>query len=508
MTATEKHKAPYITHVMKKIQDTKLRDDKPESRFLSESECNDLARRVIAMAVGGGDIGLFISTAWVGNIRFAKNDIIGGGDIRWNHVGIQRDIMGGDSSVACNRLDDAGLQAAVRRSEALLELRGFKGGRQFRTHYKGLDSTGLDSERGKKIAAADIDAISALVQTIEPYSRPKLFFDSTYGLEAPQRLNAIGPLINEVKKNNLLAAGFIQASATGRAIIDTTGRALYYPYTESQYSITVRTPDGNGSGWAGVDFSDWSRIDAEHITQVALDKCLRSQNPVAVEPGKYTAILEPQAVSDIFYPVVAYFNTRTLAEKQESGPYTMGGGETKIGLKILDERITVSADPMDPDIAFPPFSHDGQVYRKVNWIENGVLKELAYDRSYGIAELGINSGLPSGEAYRMSGGDASIEDMVASTKRGVIVTRFSEVTILDHTSLLCSGYTRDGLWLIENGKITKPIKNFKFVESPFFAFNNLEVLGRPQKVFRPRWPAIVPSAKVRDFSFTALTDAI
>lgn len=492
---------------MKKIEDIGFRDDKPAGRFLSESECNALAKRANNMAVGGGDMGVFISTSWLGNIRFAKNDIISGGDVRYNFVSITRDILGADSAVLCNRIDDVGLQAAVRRSERLNRQRGFKGGRQFRTHYKGIDSLGLDSERSTKVSGGDVDAISALVQTIEPYSRPKLFFDSTYALEAPERLKEVEPLIKEVRKNELLAAGYIQGSAEGRAIIDTTGRALYYPYTDSQYSITVRTPDGTGSGWAGVDFRDWTRIDAEHLTMVALDKCLRSRNPVAIEPGRYTAILEPQAVCDIFTPVVVFFTDRPSAE-QGYGPYAMPGGETKIGLKILDERISVSADPMDPDIGFPPFDSLGNVYHPVNWIEKGVLKELAYFRSYGIQELGINSGLPNSRAYRMSGGNSSMEDMIASTKRGIIVTRFSDVAILDKQSLLCSGFTRDGLWLVENGKISKPIKNFKFLESPLFIFNNLKELGKPEKVFRPGSPTVTPSAKVDDFSFNALIGAV
>jgi predicted Zn-dependent protease len=148
------------------------------------------------------------------------------------------------------------------------------------------------------------------------------------------------------------------------------------------------------------------------------------------------------------------------------------------------------------------------VYHAVTWIDHGVLKELAYYRPYGIKQLGKNSGLPNSYAFRMSGGKTSVDEMIATTKRGIRVTRFSNVGVVDPKSLLLSGYTRDGTWLIENGKISKPIKNFRFTESPLFVLNNVEALGVPQRVFHPSAPVIVPPIKAREFNFTALSEAV
>jgi predicted Zn-dependent protease len=227
---------------------------------------------------------------------------------------------------------------------------------------------------------------------------------------------------------------------------------------------------------------------------------------VAVEPGRYTAILEPQAVCDLCWHIVDYLD-RKYAEAGH-GPFAVPKGNSRIGEAVTDERISISADPMDPDLGFPPFSLFGAVYHPVTWIDRGVLKELAYPREYGIKQLGKNSGLPNSRAFRMSGGTATIEDMIASTKRGLWVTRFSGVSVIDEASLLCTGYTRDGLWLIENGKVTKAVKNFRFTESPMFVLNNVEALGVPQRVFHPGSPVVVPPIKVRDFSFTSLSEAI
>jgi predicted Zn-dependent protease len=187
----------------------------------------------------------------------------------------------------------------------------------------------------------------------------------------------------------------------------------------------------------------------------------------------------------------------------------------------VDPRITISADPMDPDLGFPPFAPWGEsvtrteVYHPATWITNGVLTALAYNRQYAVENLAQAVGLPNEGAFRMSGGETSIDEMITTTKRGLLVTRFDQITLLDLTSLLLRGYTRDGLWLIENGKISKAVKNMAFTESPLFALNNLDQLGVPQRVYHPAMgrvalpqPVVVPPIKVRDFSFTALSDAV
>jgi predicted Zn-dependent protease len=183
---------------------------------------------------------------------------------------------------------------------------------------------------------------------------------------------------------------------------------------------------------------------------------------------------------------------------------------------VVDERITLSHDPTDPALGVIPFTMGGEPYDPVTWIEHGVLKTLADDRKYALETRNDNLGRPNSGAFRMSGGPTSIEEMIATTKRGLLVTRFSNTRVLDINSLLATGLTRDGLWLIENGKISKAVKNFRFVESPLFVLNSIEQLGAPVPVFSPVrnpyipnvTPAIVPPLKARDFSFTSPIDAI
>jgi predicted Zn-dependent protease len=286
---------------------------------------------------------------------------------------------------------------------------------------------------------------------------------------------------------------------------------LCYPTTEAQLSLTVRDPNGTGSGWAGVNWNDWSRVDVARLAATALHKCLTSRNPVAIEPGRYTTILEPQAVYDVVNPIMGFLSwPGTLSRADFPFHDASVPIQTKIGQQIFDSHLTLRADPMDPDLGFVPFDSNGEPYRPAVWFDAGVLKTLAYERRFAVRQGLGNVGLLNSGCFRLetTGPTATIDDMIATTKRGILVTRFSNVTKLDISSVLLSGYTRDGLWLIENGKISKPIKNFQFTESPLFALNNVEQIGTPQRVFCPGSAAMVPALKVRDFSFTALSDAV
>lgn len=481
---------------------------RPKDRFLSQSECEALINRARSMTAGGGDIALWVESGWSGNLRYARNQISTSGDIRGDDVVVIRDIQGAIGYVTCSHIDDVGIEAAIRRAERLLRSLEETGDRRFREHFAPVpvDPEERRNRDGRDEAEDISSSISSLIQSVEPFQKPEIFFDTTYNLRASERVQEIEPLIASARKADLRAAGYIEVGARGRAVMDTFGRSLYYPYTVAQFSVTVRDPKGTGSGWAGVDFSDWKRIDPAKLSEIAMDKCLRSRNPVAVEPGRYTAILEPQAVGDLFAPLMKLLD-RKVAE-DGGGPFAGTQGNSKIGLQVLDPRITLGADPMDPDLGFPPFDRAGNVYNPVNWIENGILKELAYFRKYGIQQLGINSGLPNSGAFRISGGTTSIDEMIASTKRGLVVTRFYNVAIAMPKSAVFTGYTRDGVWLVENGKISKAVKNFRFVESPLFAFNNLDTLGPAVRIFRPQAPAVAPSAKVHDFNFASLSEAI
>jgi predicted Zn-dependent protease len=272
----------------------------------------------------------------------------------------------------------------------------------------------------------------------------------------------------------------------------------------------VRDPKGTGSGWAGTDDFDVTRIDMNMFARIALEKCQRSMNPSALEPGRYVTILEPQAVADLVAPLVPGAMGRGDSEDPlKEMPFYRSPGRSKIGEHVLDSRLSLTSDPMDPIGGFRPF--DGEyVYNRAEWIKEGVLMDLAYWIYYALGNLGIEKEMNSPNSWRLSGGTTSTDEMIATTKRGVLVTRLHNVQMVHQKSMTCTGYTRDGLWLIENGKISRPVKNFRFTESPLFVLNKVEQLGEPKRVFSGTdfISIVAPTLKVQDFNFTQLSDAV
>jgi predicted Zn-dependent protease len=454
---------------------------------LSETAWHELASRILSMAHDVGETRLNCDTTWLGFTRWARNRVSIAGDRTNNTLSIGRSI-GADGSdgqyVTLNALDDSSLRTAMQYLKRIIT--------NYRREY-------LEPVPEPPFRAAD-------------YLHPTLWFDTTLAQDGAHRAAVIENAIADVERAQLVSAGYLAVTAAGVAVDrPALDMSLYYPTTEAQFSVTVRDAKGTGSGWAGVNWNDWSRVDPERLSAIALDKCLRSRNPVAVEPGRYTTILEPQAVYDLINVIIAWIDWIGNIIKPDWPFHDEDASiRTKIGQQVLDERLTLQADPMDPDLGFVPFDANGEPYQPAIWFDHGVLKHLAYDRRFAVQQRVGNIGLMNSRSFRLdgSGPTSTIDEMIAATKRGVLVTRLFNVQLIDRRSLLQSGYTRDGTWLIENGKISKPIKNFRFVESPLFALNNVEQIGVSQRVFCPGFAAIVPALKVRDFSFTALSDAV
>jgi predicted Zn-dependent protease len=452
-------------------------------RMLLREECERIAQGVRSFARGGGGTDVKVASWWHGELRWARNRVSLAGDRRNGGVSVRRVLRGAGGEANTNQLDDISLEATVRAAERAARLN-------------------ITYPQDFQLPAPPFE-----------YPRTAIWSDATYDQTAPARGEAARALIDPAESARMLSAGYLQVSGATVSHFPATGPALYAATTMAQCSMTVRDPRGTGSGWAGLSSYDLARIDAPALARRALEKCLASRNPVAVEPGRYTVILEPQAVHDLVGTMVTALG-RQAPELNAAGPFFAGRDDaldlnrSKLGLKVVDERISIGHDPSDPALGIVPFDLSDEPYRKVTWIDRGVLTELSDPRGYALHTRNDNLGYPNSGAYRMSGGTASIDEMIRSTKRGLLVTRFSNVGVLDENSLLMSGFTRDGLWLIENGQITKAVKNFRFTESPLFVLNSIEQLGEPVPVFSPGAPAVVPPLKARDFSFTSLADAI
>jgi predicted Zn-dependent protease len=437
---------------------------------------------------------------WVAGVRWGRNQILDTQATTDHRMNLSRIVDGAESGwVVVNETTDQALIAAVRRAERLAAMN-----RQ------------------------ELNADLLEYKPLESSVAPSLFDNATFHLDGTQRMATAAQLIQQAETAGMHSAGYLEVSAHSMAILDTKGRSRYFQYTWAQCSVTVRDPQGTGSGWAGVDWPAWSKIDAVQLGKIALDKCVRSSKPERVEPGRYTTILEPQAVFDLVRTVFGEAAMGRVLNESNPGaaPFWKKDEQSRLGERVTDARLTISADPMDPELSFPPFQlyenpeNDYPMYHPITFVKDGVLTELGYNRRYAAENFGAANGRPVPGAFRMSGGETTIEEMVASTPRGILVTRFDNVLPLVPKSTLVRAYTRDGTWLIENGKVSKPVINLAATEAVLFMLNNIEQLGVPRRIFNPpfTWaqgfapaiprPAIVPPLKVRDFSFTALIDAV
>jgi predicted Zn-dependent protease len=273
---------------------------------------------------------------------------------------------------------------------------------------------------------------------------------------------------------------------------------------------------GTGSGWACSDGEVFGDIDADRVAETAVQKALQSRNPVAIEPGRYVTILEPTAVGNLVQLIAGATQARSADEGRSF--FSKAGGGNKIGMKVVDERVTLLTDPADSPSTGGGYDGDGLPLEKVVWIENGVVKNLAYDRFW-AQKQGVEptrsggGGFGGPRSLRMLGGTTSTSDMIKSTERGILVTRFWYIRAVDPRTIVYTGLTRDGTFLIENGQVTKPVKNFRYNESPIFFLNNLESVGPAVRVNASEnlgaggatW---MPTLKVREFTFSSLSDAV
>jgi predicted Zn-dependent protease len=447
----------------------------PDGAVLSREDAKALIERVVKMSKADS-IQVNIGGGYSANVRFADNQMSTAGGITNFTVVIQSSFGKKHSVVSLNDVSDEALQRAVAQSEALA-----------------------------KLAPDDPEAMPALPP--QQYQDVNAYFDSVANLTPADRAKAALTALEPARKaGDLATAGFLITNASSSALGNDKGMFAYYRSTNANYTVTVRTKDGTGSGWAGGEHNDWNQVDTPAISQRALEKAKLSRNPVAIEPGRYTVILEPQAVGDLVQLFGGYVDARSADEGRS--PFSKQGGGNKIGEKIMDERVSLLADPFDPRILAQPFDGQGFPLGRQVFVENGVLKQLFYSRFWAQKQGKTPTGAPT--SFIMNGGDASVEDMVKSTERGVLVTRLWYLREVDPRTMLYTGLTRDGTFLIENGKITKALKNFRFNESPLFMLNNLEALGRPVRLAGTEagGAVVVPAIKVRDFNFTSLSDAV
>jgi len=315
-------------------------------------------------------------------------------------------------------------------------------------------------------------------------------------------------------KKGALGSGYIPKNFQTTCSANSAGLFAYYQYAEAGLILTCRTPDGRGSGWAGITgVKDLSLIDPVRISEIAADKAVKSQKPRALEPGRYTVILESRPAARFLSLMTGIFNARAV----ETGPrsYLAGAekGSTKVGEKVFSDLVTIKSDIGNPILRQTPILPDGTAARPVTWVEKGVLKNLYYDQQYAARVKKPPTPATVNMSLVLEGSDQSVEQMIKSTRRGLLVSFFWYIRAVDQPTLLNTGMTRDGLFLIENGEIAGPVQNFRWNMSPIVGFNNVTAIGQSVPMhtgesYDGPGSALVPAVKMEDFYMTSVSPAV
>ena len=411
------------------------------------------------------------------------------------------------------RFADSAIHQSTFREDTGLRVRAVSEGRIGVAATNELTKDGAASAARSALELARMAPPDPLFPGLAPPAdaEPDLeaFDDGTAEATPTARAEGVVELVGRLG-DGFRAAGAFETTAMEVALANTEGQFCYTPMTQAQVSTVVSGPDG-GTGFAEVTSRRTGDIDPGAVGERAFAKARDSRNPRDLEPGRYEVVLEPAAVAT----VVAFlgylgFSGRAIAE----GRSCFSG---RIGERLLSERVTIYDDARSPLTIGLPFDFEGTPKRRVDLVDAGVVRGGVHDRrsarQAGTESTGHALPPPNPEGsfplnMFLEPGDASIEDMVASTGRGLLVTRFHYSNVVHPREAVITGMTRDGTWLVEDGEVTYPVKNFRFTQSLLEALREVELVGRETELAGEFFFAAsrVPALKLSSFQFTGKSD--
>lgn len=442
--------------------------------ILTEEQTRAILDKVIALSKAD-ECSAMLNGEIAGNIRFALNSVSTSGIIDNAELNVTVAFGKRTGMASINQFDDASLERVVRHAEELARL--------------APENPEFVPDIGK-----------------QDYKPSPTFSASTAAITPEYRAEVAAKSIGPCKEKGLIAAGFLEDGQSFSAIANSKGNFGYQKATSFSYTCTVRTEDGRGSGWVGRSLKDASDFKAEDDIQIAIRKATESTEARALEPGKYTVVLEPAAVAGLVGFMLFFFDARSADEGRSF--LSKKGGGNRLGEQLFDSRVNIVTDPWDSGTPALPWDMMGLPRQRADIIKDGKVAFLNYSR-YWAQKQGKDATAMPGNVF-MVGGSKSTAELVKGTKKGLLVTRTWYIRMVDPQTVLLTGLTRDGTFYIEDGEIKYPVKNFRFNESPVIMLNNIDELGAPVRVQGDESPIamVLPPMRLRDFTFTSLSDAV
>ncbi len=333
------------------------------------------------------------------------------------------------------------------------------------------------------------------------------YSESTAKFNAMQRAESVKKIVDKSKKMGLNASGTFETEISELAVANSLGVERYTTRTVASVKSVIM--GDNSSGYSKETAVDVNDLSVDRVMEESIGIAEKGKNPSSIEPGKYEVILTPYALAE-FISHIEYLalNARSI---EEGSSFLIGN----IGKKILGGNITMYDDGLSKETISLPFDFEGVPKKKVVFFKNGIVKDVVYDTltAYKKGKESTGHSLPQPNPYSpypmnfiMEGGSSNVEDMISKVNKGLFVQRFWYTNVMDARKAVITGMTRDGLFLIENGKITKPLRNMRFTESVITALNNVIQLSKTKKIVYDMAAMTVPYARIKDFTFTGKTE--
>ena len=432
-----------------------------------------------ARALGVTEIEAILGSDYEALTRFANNGIHQNVAERTTQLSVRPLTEGRTARASTNRLDRDAIRAVVEQSVALARL--------------------MEPD-------ADLLPLPEPADCATNCAKAARYFEGTAQATPEGRARAVAAAIGVVESAGQTAAGIYSTGESVFALFNSRGVACRHSETLARFSITAMA-DGS-SGWAKASACNLADLNPLRLAQTAAGKAAESRDPRELPPGRYTVILEPAAVLDLVGQMFADFSATAIRDGRSFL-------NDRIGHKLFGENITIHDDALHPAQSGAPFDGEGVPRRRLTLVDRGVVREIAYSRQAAalehVAPTGHGLPLPNeyGEAPAnivIAGGGSSVDDMVASTERGILVTRLWYIREVDPYEKIFTGMTRDGTFLVEAGRVTAGLRNFRFNVGLMEMLSNVEAIGPEVRTSgEETFDMVAPAMKVRGFNFTEVT---
>lgn len=442
--------------------------------ILSKEETKKILERVLKFCkVDSARVGLSGEDEQL--VRYANNMVFTNLSKSTMNLGVSVAFENKKGSSSTNQFDEDSLKKCVQRAEQIA-----------------------------KYAPPDPEFLPPLEP--QQYKEIKAFIKDTAEIGPEEKTKKVMDIIEHGQKKEMSLFGTFSNSASFFAIANSNGLFGYHKYTSANCTTTARTKDGTGSFRATKDNRDIKKLDAFRVGKEAIERALKSRNPKEIEPGDYTVVFEPEALADLVLFMYFFIDARAADEGRSF--MSTKDGKSKLGTKVFGENVTVKSLPDHPDLLAFPFDNEGIPSREITWIDKGVVKNLYYSRYWAKKKGKKPSSFTGGIV--MEGGKATLEQLIKSVKKGIYVPRLWYIRDVNPMTLLLTGLTRDGVFLIEDGRLKHPLFNLRFNESLETVLNNITMMTKPEIAIGSEFDMamLVPGAKVENFTFTSVAPSV